>query len=142
MVVVNNPTMDDMVKQQLLGLIEEYKCYERLDGDGVPSKGSINTSYSPRGGSIGLVHVEIMFDGMFRRRLIVGVRIGSKFAEPKSYSYPCGEDFMKALEERNVIIKEIENKIKGIIVPHRLSNGGFYSKISGTAYSVYGWFVD
>ena len=110
------------IKSDLLQVIDKYKQYQDLTPGKPPAIGGY---WSPAYGDLKVVENVIAYDGydgMFVRQIVIGINIGSKFA-----NYDRG--IISALKS------EIRDVLKFLVEKH----GGFIFDKYGSAYSQLGW---
>lgn len=111
-------------------VVAAYKVHERLDPDAPPAHGGV---WSPRAGHVKVVTGVSVQEGIFTRRIVVGVQIGTKFAEP------VGESTPETRAQRVEVVERLKAEIKAVMAELKAAHGGFVSLISGSAYAVIGW---
>lgn len=126
-------------EKELQILVQKYKEFERKDSD-VPPK--FATSYSPRDGAIAVLSNKTAYESGFERHLILGVKVGTKFAEPKWYNYPSSENWNKARIEQKAIHEKFIEEARQILMTLKTSFGGRIGSVDGTAYKQFGWFKE
>lgn len=107
------------VKSELNKVVEKYKQYEDL----TPNKPPVNGGYwSPAYGDLKIVENVIGYSYSFARNILIGVNIGSKFA---NYNRD--------------ILASLKAEVKAILKPVIEKHGGFIHDEYGSAYSQLGW---
>ncbi len=121
----------------LAAIIQKYEKFGRKDPD-PPSK---NRFHYFRDGTIGVLkHIACYSDyGTTEEPMILGIKIGSKFAEPVWYKYPEGVNWIEAEEERKEIVSKLEKEVLEILEPLKPSFGGWIKKYVGSAYTQLGY---
>lgn len=119
----------DKVAAELAAVVKRYKKHERLDPDKPPTNGA---SWSVRHGSVEVVR-NAQAGG---KTIALGVKIGSKFAEPKSYTYPSDDGRKEAMAERKAVVDKLVSDAREIL--SKLS-GGYIENVYGSAHSLLGW---
>jgi len=119
-------------EKKLKAISQKYKKYERKDPD-QPPKNNYGQPWSPRGGMF-----EVFKNLTFGRNFALGVKIGSKFAEPAWYKYPDRDGWEKARAEQKSVANKAKAEVKKVLesIP-----GGYVEEKDGSAYTVVGWFA-
>ncbi len=111
-------------------VVAAYKKHERLDSDAPPAHGGV---WAVRSGHVKRVTNVSAQEGIFTRRIVVGVQIGTKFAEP------VGESTPETRAQRVEVVERLKAEIKAVMAELKAAHGGFVSLISGSSYAILGW---
>ena len=110
------------VKSEMDKIVEKYKQYEDLTPNKPPATGGY---WSPAYGYLKIVENQTAYDGydgIFVRQIVIGVNIGSKFAN-------YNKDIISALK----------SDVKSVLLSLVQNHGGFIIDKYGSAYSQLGW---
>lgn len=127
--------VDEVAKAEkaLARIVTKYSKLERTDPDKPPPIAGPGVSWAVGDGRLQLVKNQAVQDGMFSRAVVIGVRIGSRFAVPQ------GVESAEARKERYALLEKIREDVRKILAPLTKTNGGFIVDAPGSAYSVIGW---
>jgi hypothetical protein len=118
---------------KLQSIVKRYKKYERNDPE-LPPK-SFHGYWAFRDGQVS----EFTDEYLSQRTVLVGVKIGSRFAEPTDYVYPSDEGRPEARAKQRKVVDKLKSDTKKVLQTLVDTYGGYIMDSYGSSYSVLGW---
>lgn len=107
-------------------IVAKYKKHENTKPAKPPPTAGPGVPWAPGDGRLRLIRDQQVQDGMFSRKVVVGVAIGTRFGPEDS-------------KEKVALTSKIKDEVKKALEPLVKAHGGFLVSSYGSAFSPMGW---